>query len=61
MSTLSFYLSTLQMSGSPRGVCTEDLTSAFGWTSSDAFLQQDAQEMMHKLLEKLEERIAGAC
>ena len=32
-----------------------DLTRAFGWSSSDSFLQQDVQEMMRVLLDKLEE------
>ena len=40
-------------------VSTRDLTRAFGWTSSDAFMQQDVQEMMRVLLDKLEEKMNG--
>ena len=40
-------------------VNTRDLTKAFGWTSSDAFMQQDVQEMMRVLLDKLEEKMNG--
>lgn len=42
---------------SDREVNTKDLTRAFGWTSSDFFLQQDVQEMMRVLLDKLEEKM----
>lgn len=37
-----------------REVSTAELTRAFGWTSSQAFLQQDVQEMMRVLLDRLE-------
>ena len=40
-------------------VGTRDLTKAFGWTSSDAFMQQDVQEMMRVLLDKQEEKMNG--
>lgn len=40
-------------------VNTRDLTRAFGWTSSDAFMQQDVQEMLRVLLDKLEEKMTG--
>lgn len=40
-------------------VSTRALTKAFGWTSADAFMQQDVQEMMRVLLDKLEEKMAG--
>lgn len=40
-------------------VNTRDLTKAFGWTSSDAFMQQDVQEMLRVLLDKLEEKMNG--
>ena len=40
-------------------VSTRDLTKAFGWTSADAFTQQDVQEMMRVLLDKLEEKMVG--
>lgn len=39
-------------------VSTRDLTTAFGWTSAEAFTQQDVQEMMRVLLDKLEEKMA---
>ena len=38
---------------------TKDLTRAFGWNSTDSFLQQDVQEMMRVLLDKLEEKMKG--
>jgi ubiquitin C-terminal hydrolase len=38
-------------------VTTKDLTRAFGWNSLDSFLQQDVQEMMRVLLDKLEEKM----
>jgi ubiquitin carboxyl-terminal hydrolase 7 len=40
-------------------VTTKDLTRAFGWTSQEAFMQQDVQEMMRVLLDKLEEKMKG--
>ena len=40
-------------------VTTKDLTRAFGWNSLDSFLQQDVQEMMRVLLDKLEEKMKG--
>ena len=40
-------------------VTTKDLTRAFGWTSQEAFMQQDVQEMMRVLLDKLEEKMTG--
>ena len=47
----------LQLSDS--AVSTEELTHAFGWTSAQAFLQQDVQEMLRVLLDKLEEKMKG--
>jgi hypothetical protein len=47
----------LQFSSSE--VTTKDLTAAFGWTSADAFMQQDIQEMLRVLLDKLEEKMKG--
>lgn len=44
---------------SSREVSTKDLTLAFGWTSQEAFMQQDVQEMMRVLLDKLEEKMKG--
>lgn len=38
---------------------TKDLTRAFGWNSLDSFLQQDVQEMMRVLIDKLEEKMKG--
>jgi ubiquitin carboxyl-terminal hydrolase 7 len=38
-------------------VSTQDLTRAFGWASYEAFLQQDVQEMMRVLLDKLESKM----
>ena len=40
-------------------VTTKDLTRAFGWNTLDSFLQQDVQEMMRILLDKLEEKMKG--
>ena len=40
-------------------VTTKDLTRAFGWTSQEAFTQQDVQEMMRVLLDKMEEKMKG--
>ena len=40
-------------------VTTKDLTVAFGWTSAEAFLQQDVQEMMRVLIDKLEDKMKG--
>ena len=40
-------------------VSTENLTKAFGWSTNDSFLQQDVQEMMRLLLDKLEEIMKG--
>ena len=40
-------------------VSTEDLTSAFGWNAADTFMQQDLQEMMRVLIDKLEEKMKG--
>lgn len=44
---------------SNREVTTKDLTAAFGWTSAEAFMQQDVQEMMRILIDKLEEKMKG--
>mmetsp|Transcript_25746 Transcript_25746/g.43375 ORF Transcript_25746/g.43375 Transcript_25746/m.43375 type:complete len:1590 (+) Transcript_25746:156-4925(+) len=40
-------------------VSTSDLTRAFGWDSLEAFQQQDVQEMLRVLLDKMEERMRG--
>ncbi len=40
-------------------VTTKELTKAFGWSSAQAYLQQDVQEMMVKLLEKLGDKMVG--
>lgn len=40
-------------------VTTKDLTRAFGWTSQQAFVQQDVQGMMRVLLDKVEEKMKG--
>lgn len=42
-----------------REVSTKGLLRAFGWDHADQFYQQDVQEMMRILLEKLEERMRG--
>eukprot|EP00981_Chlorochromonas_danica_P002970 scaffold601_cov170-Ochromonas_danica.AAC.31 len=42
---------------SKKEVTTKDLTRAFGWTTAEAFMQQDVQEMMRVLLDKLEEKV----
>ena len=41
-------------------VTTRELTKAFGWNSLDSFMQQDVQEMMRILLDKLEEKMKGS-
>jgi len=40
-------------------VSTQELTTAFGWSNQDADIQQDVQEMMRVLLDKLEEKMKG--
>jgi ubiquitin carboxyl-terminal hydrolase 7 len=40
-------------------VSTTDLTRAFGWDSLEAFQQQDVQEMLRVLLDKMEECMRG--
>lgn len=42
---------------SNKEVTTKDLTIAFGWTSVEAFMQQDVQEMMRILIDKLEDKM----
>ena len=42
---------------SSKEVTTKDLTVAFGWTNAEAFMQQDVQEMMRVLIDKLEEKM----
>lgn len=42
-----------------RAVSTEELTKSFGWTGSDAFAQNDVQEMFIKLKEALETTFKG--
>ena len=42
---------------SSKEVSTKDLTVAFGWTNAEAFMQQDVQEMMRVLIDKLEEKM----
>jgi len=44
---------------STKEVTTKELTRAFGWTSAEAFMQQDVQEMMRVLIDKLEEKMKG--
>ncbi|KAJ1434059.1 hypothetical protein B484DRAFT_326390, partial [Ochromonadaceae sp. CCMP2298] len=44
---------------SAKEVSTKELTVAFGWTTAEAFLQQDVQEMMRVLIDKLEEKMKG--
>lgn len=38
-------------------VSTKDLTKSFGWSTYDAFLQHDVQELNRVLCEKLEEKM----
>ena len=59
-STLALQAVFKKLQLSSRSVATDDLTTAFGWTSDDAFLQQDAQEMMGKLLERLQDSTLGS-
>jgi len=59
-STLALQAVFKKLQLSSRSVTTDDLTAAFGWTSADAFLQQDAQEMMGKLLERLQDSTLGS-
>jgi ubiquitin carboxyl-terminal hydrolase 7 len=42
----------LQFSRTP--VSTKDLTKSFGWSTMDAFMQHDVQELNRVLCEKLE-------
>jgi ubiquitin carboxyl-terminal hydrolase 7 len=45
----------LQYSRTP--VSTKDLTKSFGWSSMDAFMQHDVQELNRVLCEKLEDKM----
>eukprot|EP00883_Tetradesmus_obliquus_P008816 jgi/Sobl393_1/19554/SZX64323.1 len=47
----------LQYSRTP--VSTKDLTKSFGWSTMDAFMQHDVQELNRVLCEKLEEKMKG--
>lgn len=42
-------------------VSTKQLVKSFGWTTGDAFVQQDVEELELKLCDKLEEKMKGAC
>lgn len=44
---------------SPTPVSTKELVRSFGWTSMEAFVQQDVEELELKLCEKLEEKMKG--
>lgn len=44
---------------SSKTVTTSELCTSFGWTSADAFTQQDVQEMMRILLDKLESKMTN--
>ena len=48
-----------QLQTNSGAVSTQELTAAFGWTSSQIFDQQDVQELSRKLMERLEERMKG--
>lgn len=48
-----------ELQTSEKSVSTDTLLKAFGWTSQDAFMQQDVQEMMRVLLDKIEENMKG--
>jgi len=45
--------------GHNRAVSTAALTASFGWTASDAFVQQDVQELSRVLIDNLEASMAG--
>lgn len=55
--TLSLQNVFYQLQTAAQEVNTRDLLSAFGWSSAQAFMQQDIQEMMRVLLDKLEEKM----
>lgn len=55
--TLSLQNVFYQLQTASQEVNTRDLLSAFGWSSAQAFMQQDIQEMMRVLLDKLEEKM----
>lgn len=57
--TLSLQNVFYQLQTSYKEVNTTDLLKAFGWSSAQAFMQQDIQEMMRVLLDKLEEKMKG--
>mmetsp|Transcript_6273 Transcript_6273/g.9471 ORF Transcript_6273/g.9471 Transcript_6273/m.9471 type:complete len:1457 (+) Transcript_6273:112-4482(+) len=57
--TLSLQNIFNQLQTSDMPVSTTDLTRAFGWDSCDALQQQDVQEMLRVLLDKLEECMKG--
>jgi ubiquitin carboxyl-terminal hydrolase 7 len=48
-----------QLQFSSSSVSTSELTRAFGWNSADAFQQQDVQEMLRVLIDKLEDCVKG--
>ena len=48
-----------QLQTNNNAVSTQELTAAFGWTTSQIFDQQDVQELSRKLMERLEERMKG--
>ncbi len=58
VSVSSFSAPQLQYSRS--AVSTKELTKSFGWTSYDAFMQHDVQELNRVLCEKLEDKMKVA-
>lgn len=41
-------------------VDTNELTSSFGWSASDGFVQHDVHELLHVLLNNIEEKLTAA-
>jgi ubiquitin carboxyl-terminal hydrolase 7 len=50
-----FYL----LQTSTEAVSTAELTRSFGWETRHVFEQQDLQEFLHKLIERMEEKMKG--
>lgn len=40
-------------------VSTQELTKSFGWNTRDAFMQQDVQEFLRVLIDKIESKMKG--
>jgi len=48
-----------QLQHSNTAVATNELTKSFGWETQEIFVQHDVQELMRKLMERMEEKMKG--